>query len=116
MSHSILHAAVTTVMPAEHADVMPNYFFSDRLPLLVVRNKITDFHHILYINKDGDAQVHNVGNNADFSDLAIAAHAHNSIVHNVKDVLGNWDAVMKQLNHQSAEYVMEYIRAELEGC
>ena len=111
MSRAILMAAVASIMPVEHADIMDSYFISDEHPMLVVRNKLTDFHHVLY-TQDGEVKNFNVGSDEDFTVLAVAAHC--SAPHRVYDIdaaLGQWDQIVKEGSEASARYVMSEIEA-----
>ena len=111
MSNSLLVAAIASIMPVQYADIMDSYFRSEKHPMLVVRNKITDFHHVLYL-QDGEVKNFNVGSDADFTCLAVAAHC--SAPHRVYDIdaaLSQWDKIVKEGSEASAKYVMSEIDA-----
>jgi hypothetical protein len=114
MSKSLLIAAVASILPAAHAETLPTYFACEETHLLVVRNTLTDFYHILYMGDDDQVLCYNVGGNSDFHALAVAAHTHEPDgemkVYQVDDAIKNWDAIMSRNNRISAQYVMSVIK------
>ena len=112
MSKSLLVSAIATIMPVAHADIMDSYFQSDEHPMLVVRNKLTDFHHVLYMN-NGKVESFDVGDDDDFTALAVAAHTSApNRTYSVNDALSGWDAIVKEGNEASAKYVMSEIEKQ----
>lgn len=111
MSKSLLVAAIATIMPVAQADVMDSYFQSDVHPMLVVRNKLTNFYHVLYL-QDGEVKNFNVGSSEDFAKLSIAAHASApNKVYSINDALAQWDDIIKEGSEAAAKYVMGEIEA-----
>lgn len=114
MSKSLLIAAVASIMPIEHAEALKTYFGFEKNHLLVVRNALTDFYHILYMGDDNQVLCYNVGDDSEFTALAVAAHCHEPDgevkVYQVDDALNNWTAIMDRNNRISAQYVMSVIK------
>ena len=109
MSKSILVAAVATIMPAAQAEIMNGYFNSDVHPMLVVRNKLTDFHHILYL-QDNEVKSFNVGGAQDFTALAQSAYA--AIPNKTYDTdyaLKNWASIIKESDDALCAYLLSVI-------
>ena len=111
MSKSLLVAAISSIVPVQHAQRLDSSFPSVDYPILAVRNTLTDFYHILYM-QDGEVKNYNVGNEDDFSRLAIAANSSApNQSHSVDYALNNWDTIVKEGQDCASRYVLAEIKA-----
>ena len=111
MSKALLVAAIASIVPVEHALRLDSSFPSVDYPILAVRNTLTDFYHILYM-QDGEVKNYNVGNDQDFKKLAIAANSSApNESHSVDYVMNNWDAIIKEGCDCASRYVLAEIEA-----